>query len=153
MRSLVLQPHSGHLGWAPFVAVDGQVQAAHGQCIEPPFEGCQRCRAGGAFCPKVTTYHQRRVVRWEEVAVVGQDRETECIDEAIGGVAGDQVDLARGKGTIRQSQIHRSRRLGEMESVELQQSIPSIRPFDELVAEAGAERRADPGEIGDGLQR
>jgi hypothetical protein len=62
----------------------------------------------------------------------------EGVDEAVGGIAGDDVDLFVDEGAIDQAEVHDAGRGGEMQAVELAPAAETVGPLEEFVAEAGA---------------
>src|SRR5467141_2322716 len=92
------------------------------------------------------------VVGREIVAVVFEGDEAEGIDEAIGGVAGDDVDLTIDQGAVDEAEIHHFGRFGEMKIVAIAPAAEAVGALEEFVADAGAPFGGDGSDIGDFLQ-
>jgi hypothetical protein len=75
----------------------------------------------------------------KEVEVVRQHHEAERADGAVGGVAGDDVDLAVGEGAIEQAEVHDAGRAGEVQVVGGGEAGQAVGSRLELVADAEAE--------------
>src|SRR5215469_7965829 len=86
------------------------------------------------------------------MTIVLQNEQIEGGDEAIGGVAGDQIYLLVLQGPRQQTKIHDARRLGKMQVIGGNQSLEAIGPLHEFVAKAGAPMRRVGGSFGDGCQ-
>ena len=84
----------------------------------------------------------------EVVFVVFEDEQVERGDEAVGGVAGDQVYLLFFEGAGQQAQIHDARRVGEVQAVGGDQALVAVGTLHEFVAESGA----PVGRVGGGLR-
>ena len=91
------------------------------------------------------------VVGREVVAVVGEDGEAEGADGAVGGVAGDDVDLVVGEGAVEQAEIHGAQG-GEVQVVGGGEAGEAVGAGLELVADAEAQLRGELGRVGDGVE-
>ncbi len=87
----------------------------------------------------------------EVVLVVGEDAEAERADGAVGGVAGDDVDLAAGQGAVEQAEVHDAGR-GKGEAVGLFEAGEAVGPGLELVADTEAHVGRVGLQVGDGLE-
>src|SRR5437899_9868310 len=58
------------------------------------------------------------VVGRKVVAVVGEGDKAEGVDEAIGGIAGDNVDLMIEEGAVDEAEVHHVRLPGEVKAVQ-----------------------------------
>src|SRR6266404_2354855 len=76
-------------------------------------------------------------IRREVVAVVFENEKVEGGDQAIGVVAGDQVNLMLFEGARNQAEIHDARRFCEAQAVGCDQAFVSIGSFHEFVTESG----------------
>src|SRR5258708_29190792 len=92
------------------------------------------------------------VVGREIVAVVFEGDEAEGIDEAVGGVAGDDVDLMINEGAVDESEVHDFGGSGEAEAVIFAEAGKTVGALEEFVADAGAPFRGYGDDIGDFLQ-
>ena len=88
----------------------------------------------------------------EVVAVVLEHRQIQRRDQAVGGVAGDQVNLAGLEGPGEQAEVHDSWGGGEMQTVGCGQAAVTVGPLHELVAESGAPVGGVGGGLGDGFK-
>src|SRR6267378_398866 len=92
-------------------------------------------------------------VVWREVmAIVFEGDEAEGVNEAVGGVAGNDVDLAIDEGAVDEAEIHHFGRFGEMEIVAIAPAAEAVGALEEFVADAGAPFGGDGSDIGDFLQ-
>lgn len=92
------------------------------------------------------------VVRREIVEVVFEGDEAEGIDEAVGGVAGDDVDLMGNESAVDQAEVHDVRLIGEMEMVAGAPAGEAVGALEEFVADANAPSWRDGGDIGGGAE-
>ncbi len=70
--------------------------------------------------------------------VVFENEQVQRGDQAVGGVAGDQIDLLVFQGAGQQAQVHDLRRAGEMQAVGGGKSFVAVGTLHEFVAETGA---------------
>jgi len=92
-------------------------------------------------------------VVWGEVmAIVFEGNEAEGVDEAVGGVAGDDVDLTIDEGAVDEAEVHDFGRFGEMKIVAIAPATEAVRSLEKFVAYASAPFGCDGGDIGDFLQ-
>src|ERR1700737_953173 len=98
------------------LAVDLVVEAAHRLRVELPFKRHERTGSGGALRAEVAARDDRRVVRRKEAMVVVERDKAERVDQAVGGIAGDKVDLSRSQGAVGEAEVHRAWRLRELEA-------------------------------------
>jgi hypothetical protein len=92
------------------------------------------------------------VVGREVVAVVFEGDEAEGIDEAVGGVAGDDVDLMIDEGAIDQAEIHDAGLLVEVQGVAVAPSAEAVGALEKFVADADAPFGREGNDVGDFLQ-
>ncbi len=88
------------------------------------------------------------VVGREVVAVVLEGDEAESINEAISGVAGDDVHLMIQKRAIDEAEVHDFRRFGKVEMVAGAETGESVGALEKFVAHTGTPLRRDRSEIG-----
>jgi hypothetical protein len=62
----------------------------------------------------------------------------EDLDEAVGGIAGDDVDFFVDECAVDSAEVHDAWRGGEMQAVELAPAAETVGALEEFVAEAGA---------------
>ena len=92
-------------------------------------------------------------VVWRKVmAIVFEGDEAEGVDEAIGGVARDDVHLTIDEGAVDEAEVHDFGGFGEMEIVAIAPAAEAVGPLEEFVADARAPFGGDGGDIGDFLQ-
>ncbi len=92
------------------------------------------------------------VVGREVVAVVFEGNEAEGVDEAVGGVAGDDVDLMIDKGAIDQAEIHDAGLPGEVQGVAFGPAAEAVGALEEFVADAGAPLGGEERDVGNFLK-
>jgi len=92
------------------------------------------------------------VVGREVVSVVFEGDEAEGVDETVGGVAGDDVDLMIDEGAVDQAEVHDFGRFGEAEIVAIGPAAEAVGALEEFVADAGAPLGCEGGDVGDFLQ-
>jgi hypothetical protein len=93
-----------------------------------------------------------RVVRRKIVKVVIERNEVQRVDEAVGGVAGDDVNLMVDKRAIEEAQIHDVGRLGELQIVTTGPAGEAVGTFEKFVAHADAEFTRDRRKVGHGVK-
>src|SRR5882724_10482749 len=62
----------------------------------------------------------------------------EGLNEAVGGVAGDDVDFFVDEGAVDETEIHHAGRGGKMQTVKLAPAAKTVRALEEFVSEARA---------------
>jgi len=87
------------------------------------------------------------VVGRKVVAVVGECDKAEGVDEAVRGIAGDNVDLMIEEGAVDEAEVHHVRLPGEVEAVQTGQGAEAVGALEEFVADAGAPLRRDGSDI------
>ncbi len=92
------------------------------------------------------------VVRREVVAVVSEGDEPEGVDEAVGGVAGDDVHLMIDEGAVDEAEVHDFGGLGKMETVVFAEAAETVGALEEFVAGTGAPFGGKRRDIGNFLQ-
>ena len=88
----------------------------------------------------------------EIMAVVFEHEQIERRDQAVGRVAGGQIDLFILERAGEQAQVHDAGRLGETQAVGRGQSFVAVGALHEFVAESGAPLRSVGGGLRDGFQ-
>ena len=88
------------------------------------------------------------VVGREVVAVVFEGDEAEGINEAISGVAGNDVNLMIHKRAINKTEIHDFRRFGKVETVAGAETGEPVGALEKFVAHTGTPLQRDRSEIG-----
>ena len=92
------------------------------------------------------------VVGRKVVAVVFEGDEAEGVDEAVGGVAGDDVHLMIHERTVDEPEVHHFGRLGEMEIVAVAPAAEAVGALEEFIADAGTPFWRGPSDVGKFLQ-
>src|SRR5450755_847286 len=78
------------------------------------------------------------VVGRKVVAIVFEDYEVERVDDAIGGVARDDVDFMVLQGTVNEVEVHDAGLLVEVQAVTLAPALESVGALEKFEADAGA---------------
>jgi hypothetical protein len=136
-------------GGVVLVGVDFGVHVAHvgsGDFSGEVGEGCAKC---GEFCERVAADDGDGVVGREIVAIVGEADEMERVDEAVGGIAGDDVDFLVDERAVNEAEVHHARRFREMQTVTLNEAAIAVGAFEKFVADAGAPAWGDRNDVGD----
>ncbi len=139
-------------GGVVLVGVDFGVHVTHvggGDFSGEIGEGCAERRE---FRERVLANDRHGVVGRKIVAIVGEADEMERVDEAVGGIAGDDVDLFVDESAINEAEIHHAGRLGEMQAVALDEAAIAVGTLEKFVADAGAPSRRDRNDVGDGFE-
>src|SRR6266705_2276277 len=87
------------------------------------------------------------VVGRKVVAVVGEGDKAEGVDEAVRGIAGDNIDLMIEEGAVDEAEVHHVGLPGEVEAVQTAQGAEAVGALEEFVADAGAPLRRDGSDI------
>ena len=130
------------------IGVDLSVEAAHvggGEFVVEIGEGGAEF---GKFFERVVANDRDGVVRREIVAIVFEGDEMQGVDQAVGGVAGDDVDLMINEGAIEKAEVHDVRRSGEVEIVAGTPAGESVGTLEEFVTDAGVPLGSDGSEVG-----
>jgi len=85
------------------------------------------------------------VIGREIVEIVFEGNEVERVDEAVGGIAGDDVDLMIDEGSIEEAEVHDIGRGGEVEIVAGTPAGEAVGAFEKFVAYAGVPLGSDGG--------
>ena len=88
------------------------------------------------------------VVGREIVAIVFEGDEMKRVDEAVGGIAGDDVDLMIDESAVEEAEVHDVGRSGEVETVAIAPAAEAVGAFEEFVADAGVPLGSDWSDIG-----
>jgi hypothetical protein len=125
------------------LGVDGIVQAAH--VSSGDFSG--EIGEGGAKLGKPRKCgladDGNGVVRRKIVKVVGEWDETQRVNEAVCGVARNDVHLMIEKGAVEQAEVHDAGRRGEVERVALAPAAEAVGALEEFKADADAPFRGE----------
>ena len=118
-----------------------------------PARSASAARSCGEFCERVAANDGDGVVRREIVAVVGEADEVERVDEAVGGIAGDDVDFLIDESAVDEAEVHDAGRCAaKCEAVALAEAAVAVGALEKFVADAGAPFGSDRDEVGDGAQ-
>lgn len=120
-----------HFGLADFAGQIGQSTAKLGKFLE---RGIANDRDG--------------VIWWKIMAIVIERNEVERVDETVGGIAGNNIDLAIDKGTINEAEVHDAGSGGEVKIIAIAPAAKTVGAFKKLIADADAPLGGDSGEIG-----
>jgi hypothetical protein len=134
------------------LGVDGVVQAAHvgggkfsrkiGECaaeLRKPRESGLTDDGGSVVGRKI-------------VEVVDKRNEAERVNEAVGGVAGDNVHLMVEEGAVNEPEIHDVGRRREAERVAITPAAEAVGALEEFIADADAPFRSEGSDVGYFLQ-
>jgi len=139
-------------GGVVLVGVNFGVHVAHvgdGDFSGKVGEGCAKRRK---FRERVFANDRYGVVGREIVTIVGEADEMERIDEAVGGIAGDDVDLFVDERAVDEAEIHDARGRGELKAVALDEAAIAVGAFEEFVADTSAPARGDRNDVGNCLE-
>jgi hypothetical protein len=92
------------------------------------------------------------IVGREVVAVIGESYQAESIDEAVSGVAGDDINLVIEEGTVDEAEVHDFGRFGEAQAVTFAEAGKTVGALEEFVADAGAPFGNEGNDVGNFLQ-
>ena len=92
------------------------------------------------------------VIRREVVAVVFKGHKSEGIDEAVRGIARDDIYLMIDKSAINKAEVHDFGRSPEMEIVALAPATEAIRTLEKFIADTDAPFGCEGREVGDPLE-
>ncbi len=135
-------------GRVALAGVDFGVEVAHflgGDFVGEIGEGGADLRE---FFEGVAADDWNGVVGREVVFVVDKGGEVEGVDEAVGGIAGDDVDLFVDEGAVDEAEVHDAGRCGEMQAVKLAPATEAVGALEEFVAEAGAHFGSEGNDVG-----
>src|SRR5215472_16637585 len=136
-QSFAMQEVAHYFFCVAVLAVYGVIQLPHvvvGNFSGEGVEGRFDLRMAG----KDFTAHDRNcLVGWKVVPVVVEDEEVEGGNEAVGGVAGGEVDLTVFEGAGEQAEVHDARRFGETQAVGRGESPVAVGALHEFVSETG----------------
>jgi len=85
------------------------------------------------------------VIGREIVQIVFEGDEAERVDEAVGGIASDNVDLVIDEGSVEEAEVHDIGRGGEVEIVAGAPAGETVGAFEKFVAYAGMPLGGDGG--------
>ena len=97
------------------------------------------------------THDGHGVVGRKVVAIIFEDHEVERIDDAIGRITGNNVDLVIFKCAVNQPEVHDARGLGEVKSIAFTPAFEPIRAFEKFEADADTPLWSDGKNIGGAL--
>jgi hypothetical protein len=135
-------------GGVVLVGVDFGVHVAHIGGGDFSGEVGEGRAEGRKFGQRVVADDWDGVVGREIVAVVGEADEMERVDEAVGGIAGDDVDFFVDEGAIDEAEVHHAGCFGEMQAVALDEAAIAVGAFEKFVADAGAPAGGDGDDVG-----
>src|SRR5687767_1781063 len=101
------QKSPSHLGYGATVHVDRAVKAAHRRGINFRRKTAERFTYSRPCFEDGSPNDRSRFVRRKEPLVIHELHEIELLDQAVGGVAGDEIDLAIGERAIGECELHR----------------------------------------------
>jgi hypothetical protein len=92
------------------------------------------------------------VVRREVVEIVREGHEPEGVDEAVGGVAGDDVHLMIDESAVDEAEVHDFGRFGKVETVAGAEPGEAVGALEEFVTDAGAPLGGERGKVRERLE-
>ena len=131
------------------LGVDFGVHVAHVGGGDFSGEVGEGCAEGRKFGERVAADDWYGVVGREIVAIVGEADEVQRVDEAVGGIAGDDVDFFIDECAIDEAEVHHARRFSEMQTVALDEAAIAVGALEKFVADAGAPAWSDRDDVGD----
>ncbi len=120
------------------VGVDFGIEVAHffgGDFVGEVGEGSAKVRK---FGEGVAADDGDSVVGREVMLVIDERDQMEGVDQAVSGIAGDDVDFFVDERAVDEAEVHDAGRRGEMQPVELAPAGEAVGALEEFVAEAGA---------------
>src|SRR5579872_5493651 len=141
MQSFFLPEFAHYVGDRAMLAVHGVVQGAHVLIGNLSRQWGQGVAQLGMAGQRLLAHDGYGVVGREVALVVLEHSQIEHRNEAVGGVAGGQVNLLIHQGAVEQAQVHNQRRPGEAEAVGRHQALVAVRALHKFVAEPGAPLR------------
>jgi hypothetical protein len=134
------------------LGVDGVIEEAHVRSGEFASE----IRKGGAELGESfksgATNDGDGVVGREIMTVVFEGDEAERVDEAVGGIAGDDVDLMIDEGAVDEAEVHHARLLGEVEGVAVAPAAETVWALEEFITDADAPFGGERRNVGNGVE-
>ena len=130
------------------LGVDFGVHVAHVGGGDFSGEIGEGCAEGRKFGERVAADDWYGVVGREIVAIVGEADEVQRVDEAVGGIAGDDVDFFIDECAIDEAEVHHARRFSEMQTVALDEAAIAVGALEKFVADAGAPAWSDRNDVG-----
>ena len=113
----------------------------------------------GKHCAKLRKLFERglandgdRIVGRKIVAVVFEDNQMQRIDDAIGGIARDDVDFVVLQRAVNQPEVHHAGLLGEMQAVTFAPASEAVGAFEKFEAHADAPLGSEWNDVGGALQ-
>ncbi len=134
------------------IGVDLSIEAAHIGGGEFVVEISESGAEFGKFFEGVVADDGDGVVRREIVAIIFEGDEMEGVDQAVRGIAGDDVDLMIDEGAVEEAEVHNVWRSGEMERVTIAPAGETVGSLEEFVANTGAPLGSDRSEVGHGVE-
>ena len=92
------------------------------------------------------------VVGREVVKVIDEGDEAEGVDKAVGGIAGDDVNLMIEEGAIDEAEVHDFGGFGKAEMVAGAEAGEAVGALEKFVADAGAPFGGERGDVGERLE-
>jgi len=92
------------------------------------------------------------IVRREIVAIVGQSDKAKGVNQAVGGVAGDDVHLMIDERAVDEAEVHDSGGFSEMEMIAIAPAAETVLALEEFVAHADPPFAGHGRDIGDGAK-
>ena len=86
------------------------------------------------------------------VKVVDERNETESVNEAVGGIAGDDVHLMIEEGAVNEAEVHDAGRRGEAERVAIAPAAEAVGALEEFIADADVPFGSEGRDVGYFLQ-
>ena len=147
-----LAESADHGGGVLVLGVDGVVEAANvggGELSGKVGEGGAELRETRE---RGLANYGHGVVRREVVAVVSEGDEPEGVDEAVGGIAGDDVHLMIDEGAVDEAEVHDFGGFGKMKAVVFAEAGETIGALEEFIAGTGAPLGGERHDIGNFLE-
>jgi len=134
------------------IGVDLSVEVAHiggGEFVVEISEGGAEF---GEFFEGVVANDGDGVVRGKIVAIVFEGDKMERVNQAVGGITGDDVHLMIDEGAIEEAEVHDVWWNGEVERIAIAPAAEAVGTLEEFVADTGAPFGSDGSEVGHGAE-
>ena len=130
------------------LGVDFGVHVAHVGGGDFSGEVGEGCAKGRKFGERVAADDWYGVVGREIVAIVGEADEVQRVDEAVGGIAGDDVYFFIDERTVDKAEVHHAGSFGEVQAVALDETAVAVGALEKFVADSGTPTRGDRDDVG-----
>jgi hypothetical protein len=139
-------------GSVKVLRIDGVVEAAHVGGGEFASEiGKGGAELGESF-ESGAANDGNRVIGRKVMAIVFKGDQAKRINQAVGGIAGDDVHLMLDEGAVDEAEVHDAGPPGEMEGVTFAPAAETVGALEEFVADPDAPLGSERRDIGNGVE-